>query len=1026
VISTAYLRALRCVIATTALSLAASAASTPAQTLIPQYVRERWSADRGFPGGKVRAITETPDGFLWIGTEQGLVQFDGQSFRPASATKLAPTPIAPVLGLLTDALGEVWMRVGRDKLLRYSNGGLEDVLWLLHGEDAVTAMCAGKDGSILLAGLINGIVRYAGGRFVALVPINALPHSPITSLAEAPDGRLWLGTQDRGVFYVRDGRAVALNHGLPSLKIDSLLLVDDDVWIGTERGIVRWNGTAMTMEGVPPALRRERELAMLLDRQSSLWVATSAGVYRLAGKGKSSFDVVSRVESTLVTALFEDREGNIWAGQADAIERVRQSRFTTFGRSSGLRADGIGPVYVDSENRVWFALSDGGLYQLEGGVARRFIVPGVNEQDVVYSITGSGTGLWIGRMRGGLTHFTTSDAASGSAVSAETLTEKDGLAQNSVFAVHQARDGTVWAGTLNGGLSQYRAGKFKTFSTSNGLASNSISAITETSDGTIWVATSRGLSAWSQDRWRSYGIPDGLPSETVNCVLEDSAGTLWIGTTEGLAVVTEGKLRGISHAPGTLRGSVLGLADDRHGSLWIVTSTSVMQVPRQKLQDGNLADTDVREYGLADGLPGLGGVRRDRSVIADKGGRVWIATNRGLSVVDPAELKIQSLPTLTRIEGVSADGTSINLLDRVRIPPRSQRIAFAYAGLNLAAPERLRFRYKLDGFDRDWSEPTTQLETVYTNLAPGPYRFHVSASDGEGRWTGSESTIDFVVDPTFWQTLWFRLTLALTLLVGAIGVYRLRLHQVSRRLNIRFEERLAERTRLAQDLHDTLLQGLLSAAMQLHIADERLPADSPAKALVGRVLELMNAVSNEGRNVVRGLRAPNQNSDDLELAFSRIRQEIPVSEQVDFRIVVEGRPRGLHPAIRDQVYRIGREALVNAFRHSAADLVEVKLRYESSRLLLLFSDNGKGITPEMLRAGRDGHWGLSGMRERAERIGARLKVSSRASAGTEIELLIPDHIAFVSPTARRLRWIPGFKRNREVPEGSKNGRRDAK
>jgi len=979
--------------------------STVAVRSVPQYVHELWSADRGFPGGKVQAITQTSDGFLWIGTEQGLTQFDGQSFRATPASKFAPTPLAPVLGLLTDAHGGVWIRVGRDRLFRYSVGRLDDVLSLLQGEDAVTAMCTTKDGSVLLAALVNGLVRYHQGRFETLVPSNRLPSSPITSIVEAADGKVWFGTQEQGVFYVMDGQVFPFKNRLPSLKITSLLLVGDDIWIGTDRGIVRLNGKAMTSARVPTELNQQQVLSMLLDRDSDLWVGTSGGLLRIENDGMS-FDRVSRFENASVTALFEDREGNLWVGQAGSgIERVQESRFTTFGRANGLPSDGVGPVYVDSKNRVWFAGSDGGLYQLADGIVRPIGIPGLSAQDVVYSIAGSGDDVWIGRMRGGLTHLQILNGTKVRVVPGESFTEINGLAQNSVFAVYQAHDGAVWAGTLNGGVSQWKDGHFKTFSVANGLPSNSVSAIAESADGTIWVATLRGLSALSRDRWRTYGIRDGLPSETVNCLLEDSTGVLWIGTTEGLAFFSNGAVQVVPNTPRTLRGSVVGLAEDQRGSLWIVTSTSLVQVPRQKLQDGSLSDTDVREFGPADGFPSLGGVRRDRSVVTDRNGRVWIANSHGLSVVDPAGLESKSVPTLTRIEGVSADGSSITPLDQARIPAGCKRITIEYAGLNLSAPESVRFRYKLENFDREWSEPTRQRETVYTNLAPGAYRFRVIASDREGRWTGSESGVGFVVDPMFWQTLWFRVTVGLALLGVALGIYRLRLHQLAQRLNVRFEERLAERTRLAQDLHDTLLQGLLSASMHLHIADEKLPEDSPAKPLVHRVLELMNSVSDEGRNVVNGLRSSNRNGEELELAFLRIRQEVPVSEQINFRIVVEGKPRGLHPTVRDQVYRIGREALVNAFRHSNANDVEVKLGYESSRLRLVFSDNGKGIDPELLRQGRDGHFGLSGMRERADEIGAKLRVSSRIDGGTEIELLVPEHIAFASRTAGRLRWI---------------------
>jgi signal transduction histidine kinase len=237
------------------------------------------------------------------------------------------------------------------------------------------------------------------------------------------------------------------------------------------------------------------------------------------------------------------------------------------------------------------------------------------------------------------------------------------------------------------------------------------------------------------------------------------------------------------------------------------------------------------------------------------------------------------------------------------------------------------------------------------------------------------------------------------------------MHRLTQQLNMRFEERLAERTRIAQELHDTLLQGFLSASMQLHVADDQLPVDSPAKPLVNRVLTLMGRVIDEGRNAVRGLRSGHDDSYDLGQAFSRVAQELGLRPEVDFRVVMEGMPRALHPVIRDEVYRIGRESLVNAFRHSRASKIEVEVDYSASNLRILVRDNGCGIDPQVLRAGRDGHWGLPGMRERAEKVGAKLRVWSRAAGGTEVELTVPGLVAFQShasapPRQRVTRFSP--------------------
>jgi signal transduction histidine kinase len=286
---------------------------------------------------------------------------------------------------------------------------------------------------------------------------------------------------------------------------------------------------------------------------------------------------------------------------------------------------------------------------------------------------------------------------------------------------------------------------------------------------------------------------------------------------------------------------------------------------------------------------------------------------------------------------------------------------------------------------------------VYTNLPPGPYRFRVIATNPDGVWNHDEAAIAFQVDPLFWQTWWFGASVVAVLLLAGLALYRFRLHQLARRLNLRFEERLAERTRIAQELHDTLLQGFLSASMQVHVMADRLPADSPAKPNLKRALELMAQVIEEGRNAVRGLRSSHGASFDLEHAFAQIPAEFAAQEstlKIGFRVIVQGGRRPLRPLLRDEVYRIGREALVNAFRHARARNIEVEIEYSSRDLLLFVRDDGCGIDPQMLNSGREGHWGLSGMRERADRIGARLYVRSRAAAGTEVELRLPGHVVF--------------------------------
>ena len=379
--------------------------------------------------------------------------------------------------------------------------------------------------------------------------------------------------------------------------------------------------------------------------------------------------------------------------------------------------------------------------------------------------------------------------------------------------------------------------------------------------------------------------------------------------------------------------------------------------------------------------------------MAAPSGRIWFSMARGLSVADPRLADVLAPPAIVNIESISLDGKPVDNMESLTVPAAYKRITFGYASTSLAAPERVNYRFKLDGFDHAWSSPVTTREAVYTNLTPGDYRFHVMASSSDGLWNGAETTFGFKVEPALWQTWWFRTTSLLAVALAAIALYRFRLHTVTQQLNLRFDERLSERTRIARDLHDTLLQGVLSASMHLHVANDLLADDSPAKPLITRVIDLMGQVTTEGRDAVRGLRSSDAETDDLELAFSRVQKQIAVSDSTKFRIIVEGEVTHIHPVIRDEVYRIGREALTNAFRHSQASEVELELEYLSNGLRLLVRDNGQGL-PAELREGRDGHWGLVGMNERAKGIGSKLRVWSREGSGTEVELTVPGQIAF--------------------------------
>jgi len=460
--------------------------------------------------------------------------------------------------------------------------------------------------------------------------------------------------------------------------------------------------------------------------------------------------------------------------------------------------------------------------------------------------------------------------------------------------------------------------------------------------------------------------------------------------------------------------SIFAVVKDDLESVWLDAQCGFMVIPIAELErwwERPDARVSVRAFDVFDGAqPGLTNFRPEVSKSPD--GKLWFANDSILQMIDPAHLDGNEIPPPVRVEQIIADRKNYSPRKNPPLPALTRDIEIDYRALSFVVPEKVRFRYKLEGHDADWQDPQTRRQAFYSDLPPGNYRFRVIASNNDGVWNETGVTQDFTVLPAFYQTIWFRFLCFVALASILWLLYRLRLRQVAARMQARLEERLEERERIARDLHDTLLQGFLSAYMQLDVANDRLPADSPAKPLVQHVLDLMKQVSEEGRNAIRRLRSPRPASDDLEEKLSEIRGEFPLQEQLDFRVIVEGKPIGLHPFIREEVYRIAREAVINAFRHSEAARIEVEIKYAARSLRIMVRDNGCGVDPEVLRTGREGHWGLSNMRERAEKIGAKFSVLSRAGAGTEVELSVPGKVAFETTSSetwwkRLSRWFSG-------------------
>ena len=963
------------------------------------YISLQWSVNQIADGAPITALAQTPDGYLWIGTWKGLYRFDGFTFERMRDMDIGIPSVASVLGLVVDAQGSLWIRSQSPRLLRFRNGKFENISRGLENIKGITAMASAAGGAVLVSTLSRGTLEIVNEQ---VIPVEPGHIGLVLSMTQTRDERIWLGTRENGLFSIVNGQAQAFEEPLADKKVNCLLpTVSGGLWIGTDNGLALWDGKHLVPGAIPSALQHAQVFSLLLDRDNNLWVASEQGIFRLNASGAMPIPGDAAEPGSAATAFFEDRERDLWIGDAQGLTRLRDGTFTSFNMDSISALSRENAIFTDAASRMWVAPSSGGLYSMRDGKTTRVTIPGL-DQDVVYAI-GGGDDLWLGRQRGGLTHL----RENGSTWETQTFTQEDGLAQNNIYAVRQVSDGSIWIGTLTGGVSHLSHGAFSTFRVEDGLAANAISAIEEDRDHALWFGTSNGLSSFLHGQWRIYRVADGLPSTEVTCLTLDHDGILWIGTEGGLAAMLRGNIRPPPSQSAFLHEPIRGMAEGVDGRLWLTTARHVFSLDREAYISGRWTSSDLRVFDSDDGLLATEGVRRSRSVVRDDRGFLWFSLSRGLAYVDPSRTKLPELPSITRVTSILVDGQPISMDGPLNVSAAHQRVAFTYTGISLATPDRVRYRYRLVGFDRKWSAPVSGREATYTNLPPGAYTFEVQSSNLMEIWTGSLIQLAFKVQPMLWQTWPFRLACLSVSLFCVVALYRLRLRYLLNQANLRFEERLAERTLIARELHDTLLQGICSASLQLSVAADQVNEESTAKPHLLRILRLLDQVMEEARGALRGLRSGTPSDSSLEQVFSRLPMNFSGMPEVKYSLLVRGVPRPLQSAIYDEACRVGLEALSNAYRHARATKIEVTVRYGAEQLGIKIHDNGVGIDPRFLHEGRPGHWGLVGMHERAKQAGARLYLASAPTKGTQVLLLIPAHIAYSGQQhhSRISRWL---------------------
>ncbi|HLX42288.1 MAG TPA: two-component regulator propeller domain-containing protein, partial [Bryobacteraceae bacterium] len=979
---------------------------------VSQYAHTAWTVRGGLSKGTIVAITQTQDGYLWLGTEFGLLRFDGAKFVPWQPPANQNLPSTYIHSLLAARDGRLWIGTA-EGLASWKDGKLTRYAEL--AGQSIAAMIEDREGTVWAGGHAApaGKLCAMSGDRVQCFGMDGSFGQYVDALFEDKAGNLWVAGLT-GLWRWKPGAPK-----LYPLPDRVLALMDGDngaLVIVMASGVRQFASGQLGGYPLPATGSRFTARQMLRDRDGGLWIGTAdRGLVHLHQERADVFARSDDLSSDFVEMMFEDREGNIWVATLDGLDRFREFTVPTISNAQGLSNAAVKSVVAGRDGSVWLGTGDG-LNQWNQGqvtIYRARSAKGTTSRRAdVREISGSGLPddaiqsifqdfrdrIWVSTRRGvavlengrftpiitapGEVHSIAGDRAGNVWVShSESLYHlrdtkvieeipwsKLGRPDGARALAADATGDGLWIAWRDGGVAYFKDHQVRrSYTPADGLGEAHVRDIQLDQKGRVWASTEGGLSRLKDDRFVTLNGKNGLPCDSVHWVIEDDDHSFWLYMACGLVRIAGSDLEA-----------------------WMVAAS---KDPARRLEATVFDSSDgVRSHSTTTGY--------SPSVAKSTDGRLWFLPWDGVSVIDPRHLPFNRLPAPVHIETITADRKTYDAIPGgkgdLRLPSLIQDLEIDYTALSLAAPEKVQFRYKLEGWDRDWQEAGNRRQAFYNNLSPGSYRFRVNACNSSGVWNEAGTFLDFSVAPAYYQTIWFRLACVAAFLALLAGLYALRLRHVTQQYNIRLEERVGERTRIAQELHDSLLQGFLSVSMHVHVATDRLPEESPVKPILVKALEQMRQVIDEGRNALRGLRTSKSASPDLEHAFSQVRQELgPLGqEDVEFRVIVEGDQRPLRPSLRDEVYRIGREALINAFRHSRASQIEIELKYSEKQLRVFVRDNGSGIDPNILTAGRAGHWGLSGMRERADRIGAQLHVLSSSAAGTEIELAVPARLAF--------------------------------